>query len=117
MGEPRKGARLSRPSVRHSLAEPAQRHRVAPLDVSVRPVEQLEPDDRLADPEPLELGPECLGGEIEVEVVAATGVDPDRAQRAQRIGPFGGHADGVPCEPSVPDLGPDTAGGWLEWQL
>src|SRR5918993_126783 len=74
-------------------------------------------NDRLADPEPLQLGPERLGGEVEVEVVAAAGIDPDRALRAQRIGPFGGHADWVPGEPSVPDLGPDAAGGELERQL
>src|SRR3989304_901925 len=71
--------------------QPADRQRVAPLDVRVGTVEQLEVDRRLPDAQLCELVAKGDRPKVEVELVAAPGIDPDGSQGAERLGPSRGH--------------------------
>jgi hypothetical protein len=84
------------------------------LEVGVGPLDQLEVYDRIGDPDGRQLVAEGRGAEIEVELVARAGIDPDPAQAAKRIGVAGNHADRVAFQPSVPHLGDESPGRRVE---
>ena len=97
--------------------QPADRLGVAPFDAPVGTVEQLEVDPVVVHADGRELSPEGLRTEVEVVLVAAPGIDPDGAQAAQRLGTRARHADRVPRQPALPDLGDQLAGRDVEGQL
>ena len=61
--------------------------------------------------------PHRLGAEVEVEVVAAAGVEVDRPQAAERVGVVGHHPHRVPGQPPRPHLVDQPAGGGVERDL
>src|SRR6266542_5229378 len=71
---------------RQPFAEPGQGERVAVLDRAVAGVEQFEIDTVVWHPGRAQRPPEGDGAEVEAELVPGSGVDPNRPQRAQRLG-------------------------------
>src|SRR6478752_239867 len=102
-------------SLLQALGEVADRERVAVLDPAVAGVEELEED--VGDPELLQLAPECLGAEVEVELVALAGVDIERALAAQRVRVASRHPHGIPGEPPLPDVVPKHPGRGVEGEF
>src|SRR5438067_8164493 len=90
-----------------SIREVLQAQGVAVVDAAVAAVEELEVDVRHA--EGGELLAERLRAEVEVRLVPATRVDPDRPHPAQRLRVTRRHSHRVPREPPLPNLGHEPA--------
>jgi len=67
----------------------------------VRPLEQLE--RHVGDPDRCQLRDEDLRPDVEVVVVGAAGIDPDRPLGPQRGCVQRDHPDGIPGQPACPD--------------
>ena len=101
------------------LDQEGKRQRVAPGQAAVRAGEELEMDARGLDAGREHLSVERGGAELEVVLVVASGVDPDRSQIAQRLsmGLFAREHHRVEPQPARPHLRVALAGLEIEREL